>query len=738
MEINRVSQNKLFEMITDILQGRVALIVVAGLAALPMAFLLYDLPLAQITGLTWRFVAAGVAWALTIGLVALLLRQSAQMVKTISMVAVKMAGGEAMPDIKFTRHQEILGEKGKREALSGAHAIGRVLEDAIRTGRLSEAQIFEPNLEPIPNTNPQKYHTAYDRLTDELFPAIQEEILKDRGFAYAVVVERNGYVPTHNTRFCKPLTGDYQTDLIGNRSKRLFTDFVARNVSRSTQPILHQVYLRDDGQVTWDISAPIFVNGRHWGGFRVGLSLARIDEFVQLVYAFKQLDSYIQSVAEVGTRLAQGDLTVEAFARSDRDVLGNAFVGMTNHLRSLVGQVAENANNLGVASNQLAAAASQAGQATGQVATTIQQVARGTAQQTGSITRTTVAVEQMSRAIDGVAKGAQEQATAVGMASNVTSQISAVIQQVSTGAKVQAKDAAEALETTRASAKTVEETIGGMGRIKTKVDLSAGKVQEMGQRSEQVGVIVETIDDIASQTNLLALNAAIEAARAGEHGKGFAVVADEVRKLAEKSAAATKEIAALVRGIQDIAGEAVQAMNESAGEVDKGVMLANQSGQALASLLQVSDNSRRTGEEISTAAEKMSELAGGLVAAMDSVSAVVEENTAATEQMAAGSNEVTETIENIASVSEENSAAVEEVSAAADEMMTQVDQATASAQSLAEMAQTLQELVSQFKLAGGGREQAGRSDQLKGALRSTTTFSPNFGFKVIEGQGITG
>ncbi len=156
-------------------------------------------------------------------------------------------------------------------AAEAARQIAVAFETAIANGTIAAAALFDRNYTPIPNTNPAKHRTAFDAFADGVLPALQVPILlANPGITYAIACDRRGYVPTHNNCFCKPLTGDYDKDLVGNRTKRIFDDATGRRCGSHSEKVLVQTYKRDTGEVMHDLSVPIYINGQHWGGFRMG------------------------------------------------------------------------------------------------------------------------------------------------------------------------------------------------------------------------------------------------------------------------------------------------------------------------------------------------------------------------------------------------------------------------------------------------------------------------------------
>lgn len=156
-------------------------------------------------------------------------------------------------------------------ACDAAAAISQHFEHAIELGKITEVALFDQNYQEIPNTNPQKYRTEFDAFADEILPAIQEPIVSaHEEIVFAIACDTKGYVPTHNNRFCQTLTGDLKKDIAGNRTKRIFSDRTSSRCGSHTKTMLLQTYKRDTGEVMHDLSVPIFVHKKHWGGFRIG------------------------------------------------------------------------------------------------------------------------------------------------------------------------------------------------------------------------------------------------------------------------------------------------------------------------------------------------------------------------------------------------------------------------------------------------------------------------------------
>ncbi|WP_166254492.1 methyl-accepting chemotaxis protein [Marinobacter salicampi] len=157
------------------------------------------------------------------------------------------------------------------QARAGADRIGEMFEQALAGGKLADAKLFDKSRTPIPNTNPQKYSSGFDHFTDEKLPAIQEPVrTAHNAMVYAILTAPDGYVPTHNRDFAHKPCGDPAVDLVKSRSKRLFNDRTGARCGSHTQNMLLQTYRRDTGEIMHDLSVPVFVKGRHWGGFRLG------------------------------------------------------------------------------------------------------------------------------------------------------------------------------------------------------------------------------------------------------------------------------------------------------------------------------------------------------------------------------------------------------------------------------------------------------------------------------------
>ncbi|WP_332275682.1 methyl-accepting chemotaxis protein [Bacillus velezensis] len=374
------------------------------------------------------------------------------------------------------------------------------------------------------------------------------------------------------------------------------------------------------------------------------LAIAIAAGMIFIYFVIRSITKPLKRLVASAEKISSGDLTetIDVSSQDELGVLGKSFNHMTDSLRSLIQGIQDSVEHVASSSEELTASAEQTSKATEHITLAIEQFSNGTEDQSESIDKATAQVNEMKDGLSDLAEAA------------------AVVTETSI----------ESAEISGAGEQLVKKTAGQMGAIDQSVSKAEQVVQGLELKSQDITSILRVINGIADQTNLLALNAAIEAARAGEYGRGFSVVAEEVRKLAVQSADSAKEIESLIH-------EIVKEIHTSLGMLES-------VNHEVKSGLQLTDETEKSFRDISV---KTNQIAGEL-----------QNMNATVEQLSAGSQEVSNASEDIAAVSRQSAAGIQDIAASAEEQLASMEEISSSAVTLEKMAEELRELTKRFKI----------------------------------------